>query len=146
MKTMTYLKLVLLTVLAINLTSCEVSIDDFYDDDNINNSYYNKSRDLCSQRWVDTYIDVDGNRCRQELDFYMDRTGVDYIRVDYPNGRFTENEYYFNWNWENRGQTVLRMEYGPRDVSYLRDVYIGGNVLSGYLDNWNNFVDFVGQR
>lgn len=145
MRTMVYLKLVLLAVLTVNLAACEVSIDDFYDNDNNGDSYYNKSNELCSRRWVDIYIDVDGNRCRQELDFYMDRTGVDYIRVDYPNGRYTENEYHFNWNWENYGQTVLRMRYGPRDVSYLRDVYIRGNILSGYLDNWDNFVDFIGQ-
>ena len=44
MKTLTfkYLKLFLLAVAMINLTSCEIEIDDFYDDDNIGGSYYNK--------------------------------------------------------------------------------------------------------
>ena len=43
MKTLTfkYLKLFLLAVAMINLTSCEIEIDDFYDDDNIGGSYYN---------------------------------------------------------------------------------------------------------
>lgn len=68
MRTMAYLKLVLLAVLTVNLAACEVSIDDFYDNDNNGDSYYNKSNELCSRRWVDIYIDVDGNRCRQELD------------------------------------------------------------------------------
>jgi adenylosuccinate synthase len=36
------------------------------------------------------------------------------------------------------------MSYGPNDVSYLDDVYIGGNRLSGYLDGRNNFVEFKG--
>ena len=46
MKTLTfkYLKLFLLAVAMINLTSCEIEIDDFYDDDNIGGSYYNKSQ------------------------------------------------------------------------------------------------------
>ena len=74
-----------MAVLTLSLTSCEVEIDSFYDDDNIGGGYYNRSSDLCSRTWVSFYRDVDGNRCRQELDFYLDRTGVDFIRVEYPN-------------------------------------------------------------
>ena len=77
-----YLGLALMAVLTLSLTSCEVEIDSFYDDDNIGGGYYNRSSDLCSRTWVSFYRDVDGNRCRQELDFYLDRTGVDFIRVD----------------------------------------------------------------
>lgn len=71
MKTLTfkYLKLFLLAVAMINLTSCEIEIDDFYDDDNIGGSYYNKSLDLCSRPWADTFYDADGNYCYQELNF-----------------------------------------------------------------------------
>ena len=72
-----YLGLALMAVLTLSLTSCEVEIDSFYDDDNIGGGYYNRSSDLCSRTWVSFYRDVDGNRCRQELDFYLDRTGVD---------------------------------------------------------------------
>ena len=59
MKTLTfkYLKLFLLAVAMINLTSCEIEIDDFYDDDNIGGSYYNKSLDLCSRPWADTFYE-----------------------------------------------------------------------------------------
>ena len=77
-----YLGLALMAVLTLSLTSCEVEIDSFYDDDNIGGGYYNRSADLCSRTWVSFYRDMDGNRCRQELDFYLDRTGVDFIRVD----------------------------------------------------------------
>ena len=94
MKTLTfkYLKLFLLAVAMINLTSCEIEIDDFYDDDNIGGSYYNKSLDLCSRPWADTFYDADGNYCYQELNFYLDRHGEDYIRVEYPNGRYSESK------------------------------------------------------
>ena len=54
-------------------------------------------------------------------------------------------EYYFRWNWENYAQTSIRMDYGRNDVSYLDDVYIGGNRLSGYLDGRNNFVEYTGR-
>ena len=140
-----YLGLALMAVLTLSLTSCEVEIDSFYDDDNIGGGYYNRSSDLCSRTWVSFYRDVDGNRCRQELDFYLDRTGVDFIRVEYPNGHVETFEYYFRWNWENYAQTSIRMDYGRNDVSYLDDVYIGGNRLSGYLDGRDNFVEYTGR-
>lgn len=147
MKTNTfkYLGLALMAVMMVSLTSCEVEIDSFYDDDNYGGTYYSRSSDLCSRTWVSYYYDANGNRCRQELNFYLDRTGVDYIRVEYPRGKVEEFEYYFNWSWENYAQTSIRMAYGRNDVSFLDDVWIGGNRLSGYLDGRNNFVEYQGR-
>lgn len=147
MKTNTfkYLGLALMAVMIVSLTSCEVEIDSFYDDDNYGGTYYSRSSDLCSRTWVSYYYDANGNRCRQELNFYLDRTGVDYIRVEYPRGKVEEFEYYFNWSWENYAQTSIRMAYGRDDVSFLDDVWIGGNRLSGYLDGRNNFVEYQGR-
>ena len=59
-----YLGLALMAVLTLSLTSCEVEIDSFYDDDNIGGGYYNRSADLCSRTWVSFYRDMDGNRCQ----------------------------------------------------------------------------------
>lgn len=148
MKTNTfkYAGLALMAVLMISLTSCEVEIDSFYDDDNISGGYYSRSVDLCSRTWVSSYWDIDGNYCRQELDFFLDRTGIDYLRVKYPNGYVEEFEYKFRWSWDNYAQTSIRMSYRPSDVSYLDDVYIGGNRLSGYLDGRNNYVEYQGKR
>ena len=105
-----YLGIALMALMMISLTSCEVEIDSFYDDDN------------------------------------LDRTGVDYIRVEYRNGDVEVFEYNFRWNWENYAQTSIRMSYGPGDVSYLDDVYLGGNRLSGYLDGRDNFVEYQESR
>ena len=55
-----YLGLALMAVLTLSLTSCEVEIDSFYDDDNIGGGYYNRSSDLCSRTWVSFSRDVDG--------------------------------------------------------------------------------------
>ena len=147
MKTNTfkYFGLALMAILMVSFTSCEVEIDSFYDDDHNGAGYYNRSADLCSRTWVSFYRDMDGNYCRQELDFFLDRTGIDYIRVEYPNGAVEQYAYNFRWSWENYAQTSIRMSYGPNDVSYLDDVYIGGNRLSGYLDGRNNFVEFQGK-
>ena len=141
-----YLGIALMALMMISLTSCEVEIDSFYDDDTIGGGYYSRSSELCSRTWISYYRDADGNRCCQELDFYLDRTGVDYIRVEYRNGDVEVFEYNFRWNWENYAQTSIRMSYGPGDVSYLDDVYLGGNRLSGYLDGRDNFVEYQGSR
>lgn len=145
-KAFKYLRLALMAVLLVNLTSCEVEIRDFYDRDDIGSSYYNRSSELCSRTWVSFYWDANGNRCRQEWDFYMDRTGVDYLRVEYPNGVVETFEYNFRWNWENYAQTSIRMYYAANDISYFDNVYLGGNRLSGYLDGRNNYVEFEGVR
>ena len=64
-----YLGLALMAVLTLSLTSVKKSSGFCHDDDNIGGGYYNRSSDLCSRTWVSFYRDVDGNRCRQELDF-----------------------------------------------------------------------------
>lgn len=143
--TLKYVKLALVAVLMVNLTSCEIGIDRFHDNDNMGVNY-NRTNDLTSRTWVSFYQDVDGNNCCQELDFYSDRTGVDFIQVEYPNGRVKTFEYRFYWKWENYAQTSIRMDYGSGDYSFLDDVYIGGNRLSGYLDGQNNYVEFKGKR
>ena len=73
MKTSTfkYFGLALMAILMVSFTSCEVEIDSFYDDDNNGAGYYNRSADLCSRTWVSFYRDMDGNYCRQELDFFF---------------------------------------------------------------------------
>ena len=136
MKTNTfkYFGLALMAILMVSFTSCEVEIDSFYDDDNNGAGYYNRSADLCSRTWVSFYRDMDGNYCRQELDFFLDRTGIDYIRVEYRNGYVTEDIYYFDWSWDNNTQTCIRMNYGPGDVSYFERIWMSDNTLSGLLD------------
>lgn len=140
-----YLKMTLLAAMIVNLSACEVEIGGFWDDDNIGGDYYNRSRDLCSRTWVRSYYDVDGNYCWQEVDYYLDRKGVDFIRIEYRNGGVYENEYRFKWNWENAAQTSIRMRYGSNDESYLDDVQIWSNRLTGYLDGWDNYVVYQGR-
>ena len=110
MKTSTfkYFGLALMAILMVSFTSCEVEIDSFYDDDN-GAGYYNRSADLCSRTWVSFYRDMDGNYCRQELDFFLDHTGIDRIRVEYPNGVVNHYEYNFRWSWENYAQTSIHI-------------------------------------
>ena len=47
-----YLGIALMALMMISLTSCEVEIDSFYDDDNIGGGYYSRSSELCSRTWI----------------------------------------------------------------------------------------------
>ena len=89
------------------------------------------------QRGTHMTILINADGCpgvSQRLDFYENRTGKDYIRVEYRDGCVTEDIYYFDWNWDNNTQTCIRMKYGPDDVSYFERIWMSDNTLSGLLD------------
>ena len=118
----------LMIVGMMSLTSCEVEVRPWHGD-----GYHSENtHELCSRTWEESWID-NGNRYTQRLDFYNNRTGRDYLRIEYWNGDVSEYTYRFNWKWD--GKDCVRMEYGPGDISYLEDIWIHNNTLSGFLDN-----------
>ena len=118
----------LMMVGMLSLTSCEVEFRLL--DNEIH--YGDKTSELCNRTWEESWVE-NGNRYTQRLDFYNNRTGRDYLRIDYWDGDVSENSYRFNWKWD--GHDCIRMEYGPGDISYLEDIWIHNNTLTGYLDN-----------
>ena len=118
----------LMIVGMMSLTSCEVEWRLL--DNDIH--YSGNSSELCSRTWEESWVE-NGNRYTQRLDFYNNRTGRDYLRIEYWDGDVQENTYRFNWKWD--GKDCIRMEYGPGDVSYLDDIRIYSNTLTGYLDD-----------
>ena len=118
----------LMIVGMMSLTSCEVEFR-LLDNEIHYNDYTNE---ICSRTWEESWVE-NGNRYTQRLDFYNNRTGRDYLRIEYWDGDVQENTYRFNWKWD--GNDCIRMEYGPGDVSYLDDIRIYSNTLTGYLDD-----------
>ena len=118
----------LMIVGMMSLTSCEVEIRPWHDD--VYHSDY--TGELCSRTWEESWVE-NGNRYTQRLDFYNNRTGRDYLRIEYWDGDVQENTYRFNWKWDDKD--CIRMEYGPGDISYLDDIRIYSNTLTGYLDD-----------
>lgn len=114
-------------------TSCEVSID-WYDDDDYSEMYYQRTRELCSRTWQESWVQ-NGEIHTQRLDFYEDRTGTELMRIEHRDGYITEDRYSFRWSWENSSQTALRMNYGGNDYSYFENIWLSGNTLSGILDD-----------
>lgn len=142
-KLVKYFGIVVLLTTIVSLTSCEVAIGGWYDDDDYSEIYYRTTRELCSRTWQDTWIQ-DGEYHTQRLDFYENRTGTDIIQVEHRNGYVTEKRYKFEWRWDNSSQTCIRMIYAPGDISYFENVWLGGNTLRGILDNVD--VVFTGIR
>ena len=128
-KILKYFGMVVVLIIMVNLTSCEVSIESWYDDDDYSEIYYRTTRELCSRTWQETW-EQDGEYYTQRLDFYENRTGTDIIRIEHRNGYVT--------------QTCIRMVYGPSDISYFENVWLAGNFLKGTLDGVN--VNFTGIR
>ena len=118
----------LMIVGMMSLTSCEVEFRLL--DNEIH--YNDHTNEICSRTWEESWVE-NGNRYTQRLDFYNNRTGRDYLRIEYWDGDVQENIYRFNWKWDDKD--CIRMEYGPGDVSYLDDIRIYSNTLTGYLDD-----------
>ena len=140
-KLMKYFGTVVLMITMVSLTSCEVEIDSWYDNDDYNELYNKTTRELCSRTWQETWVQ-NGEVRTQRLDFYENRTGTDIMRVEHRNGYVTEDRYDFDWKWDNNSQTCIRMIYGPKDVSYFENVWLSGNILRGVLDGVD--VNFTG--
>ena len=142
-KILKYFGMVVVLIIMVSLTSCEVSIGSWYDDDDYSEIYYRTTRELCSRTWQETWVQ-DGEYYTQRLDFYENRTGTDIIRIEHRNGYVTEDRYNFEWRWDNSAQTCIRMVYGPSDISYFENIWLAGNFLKGTLDGVN--VNFTGIR
>lgn len=50
-KILKYFGMVVVLIIMVNLTSCEVSIESWYDDDDYSEIYYRTTRELCSRTW-----------------------------------------------------------------------------------------------
>ena len=141
-KILKYFGMVVVLIIMVNLTSCEVSIESWYDDDDYSEIYYRTTRELCSRTWQETWVQ-DGEYYTQRLDFYENRTGTDIIRIEHRNGYVTEDRYNFEWRWDNSAQTCIRMVYGPSDISYFENVWH----FSAELDDWGEPEYYVnGQK
>ena len=54
-KILKYFGMVVVLIIMVNLTSCEVSIESWYDDDDYSEIYYRTTRELCSRTWQETW-------------------------------------------------------------------------------------------
>lgn len=55
-KILKYFGMVVVLIIMVSLTSCEVSIGSWYDDDDYSEIYYRTTRELCSRTWQETWV------------------------------------------------------------------------------------------
>ena len=136
-------KLLPVVMMALVLSSCEgVYIGVGVEDDPVSNVEYSTSY-LTSRVWVDEWTDENDVFYHQEISFYTNGVGTDYIYSEDPWGYSKESSYNFSWDWRNSRCNEIRMKYGPDDYSYMDNIVMGGNKLDCLLDGQR--VCFVGK-
>lgn len=132
-KVLNILKFLPIVLMAFTLGSCEELELDI--DLGGESSHVCYSTDyLTSRVWVDEWKDDEGMFYHQELRFYNDHVGSDYMYTEDRWGYRTESSYDFTWDWRNSSCTSIRMKYGRGDYSYMEHISMGGNRLDCLLD------------
>lgn len=122
-----YVIILLVSMLA--FTSCDIEII------GNDNGYYENSRFLCNNPWMDEWVDT--YRCYhyRELVFFPDGTGEIYTYVEDEYGRVMEKStVYMEWEWRNHSYTSLCMYFRGK-VSYIDDIYPRGYDMECRIDD-----------
>ena len=129
-------------IMTILLTSCEGVLVDVEVGDPVDH-VQSSTNYLTSRVWVDEWTDDNGVFYHQEICFYFNRLGSDYLYQEDRWGRRSESTYQFTWDWRNSRCTEIRLKYGPGDYSYMEHIILGGNKLDCLLDGQP--VYFIGK-
>ena len=116
----------------ISFTSCEGYVEMGFD--TVHDDYYEKTDYLCSRVWFDEWHDDFGVYYYQELRFYSNGRGEDYMYSVDHFGYKNERSYSFRWDWNNSVYTSIVLKYGGKDYSYMERIRMGGNKLDCLFD------------
>lgn len=106
------------------------------------NSYHESTDYLCSRIWTDEWTDEYGVYYYQEICFYPNNTGVDYLYSQDRYGNRQESSLNFGWDWWDSNYTSIRLNYDNR-YSYMENIAMGGNQLNCLLDGYPAY--FIGK-
>lgn len=131
MKTLNYVKILLLCVFAVSLASCG--------DDNYYTTIENSDDKLC-RTWEEEYMTERNGvevLCKHQLQFAKtDNSGQD-IKAYYREGErdpYNTDTRRFFWKWMDSAKEGLIMDYGAGEIKYFDNVWIREHYLSGKLD------------
>ncbi len=130
----TYLKLLLLTVIAFSFAACD-NTDDPID------QYQNSTQRLCANTWIDTYTTTDHYYITHELIFDANGQGLETFITNNldVNGNIinppakTENNS-FAWKWDNSNMESITLDFGGSSFVYFDNVWVRNDFLSGKFD------------
>lgn len=123
MKTLNYLKIMLLCVLAVGFTSCGSDDDEGADLD----------VRLC-RTWVEEYAE-DSQVYTHQLKFVRSGNSGQEQKKQYdPETGTTHTETRdFTWAWQDNAKECLVLKYGAGETKYLENVWVREHYLSGRL-------------
>lgn len=131
MKTLDFVKILLLTVFTLSLVSCG---DDIY------YTMQNSDDKLCNKVWMEQYETEDGYLCRHQLEFKKVRqdnkevySGKETTIVQ-KTGTTETTSKDFTWKWVDNTMEGLILSYGAGDIQYFENVWVREHYLSGKLD------------
>lgn len=129
MKTMKLVKILLLTILTIGMTSCG---DDYYTDDYLRNS----DEKLCGKTWLEEYTTTEGELCIHQIKFAKEGSGRETYQFyrEEETRPYKENSYNFDWEWIDKDMENIEINYGGGDIIYFDNVWVREHNLSGKLD------------
>ena len=132
MKTLNYVKILLLCVFTIGLASCG---DDVY------YTMQNSDDKLCGKTWIEEYQteNKDGVEvlCSHQLKFAKADNSGQEIWEYYRGGEsrpYETTSRTFTWKWMVKSMEGLTLNYGAGEIKYFDNVWVREHYLSGKLD------------
>lgn len=128
MKTLNYVKILLLYLITMTLASCG---DDVY-----YTMQSNSDDKLCNKTWTEEYSTSENEYCKHELKFAGDRSGREFF-LYYRAGDsrpYKENTFSFTWRWIDSDMENMEINYGAGDVLFFDNVWVREHNLSGKFD------------
>ena len=116
-----FCRMLLIPVLSLMLNACDY-VGFGLEFGTGSNNYREATDYLCSYIWTDEWTDDYGTYYYQEIRFYTDGKGEDYIASEDRFGFRQETRYAFAWDWWDAFYTSLRLTYGKGDYSYMENM------------------------
>lgn len=132
MKTLNFVKMLLLCVITLSMTSC--GDDNYY-------TIQNSDEKLCSKTWVEEYTTEDGDLCRYQLEFTKNKKNNKELcsgketTILYKTGSKETTERDFTWEWIDGSKEGLILNYGAGDIEYFENVWVREHYISGKLNS-----------
>lgn len=123
MKTLNFVKMLLLCVITLSFASC--GDENYY-------TIQNSDEKLCDKTWTDEQETSDGTFTYQ-LKFYKDNKGQE-ISTTYSTGGKTTIDREFSWRWTDNSKEALRLIFTDGKIKNFENVWVREHYLSGKLD------------
>lgn len=125
MKTLNYMKVLLLCILTLSFASCG---DDVY------YTMENNDDKLCGKTWVKESQNAEGLPTTYQLRFFKDKNKGQELSITYDAGGKVTIDREFTWQWTDDSKEALKLTFADNKVKYFDNVWVRDHYLSGELN------------